>query len=71
MKTEKILNTIRHDIRCPMCNKLLLKAKFWGDYSIQAYCPRCKNIVEINHYKRDIEKDNNKCYNTNINKEEV
>ena len=48
MDKKEILNAIRREMRCPNCRKLIFKYKFWGNYSIQFVCPRCKNIVEIN-----------------------
>lgn len=45
MKKETILKEIRKEYRCPNCNKLMFKAKLWGNYSIEFLCPRCKNKV--------------------------
>ena len=56
MKNKEILNAIRKDIRCPLCNKLLKKTKIWENYSIQIVCPRCKNIVEISKYEKATKK---------------
>ena len=53
MKEKEVLKAIMHEIRCPICNFLLLKAKFWGDYSIQTMCHRCKNMVEITKINRE------------------
>lgn len=33
------------DVRCPKCNKLLLKAI--GEYKIEIKCPRCNKIINI------------------------
>lgn len=71
MKEKDVLKAIMHEIRCPICNSLLLKAKFWGDYSIQTVCHRCKNMVEITKIKRTVEKTNNVCDNIDIKKEEL
>ena len=71
MKEKDILKVIMHEIRCPICNFLLLKAKFWGDYSIQTVCHRCKNKVEITKINKNVDKNQNMCYNVNIKKEEL
>lgn len=34
-----------NEIRCPYCNKLLLKAK--GELIIEIKCPKCKEIIKI------------------------
>ena len=57
MKNKEILKSIMHEIRCPICHSLLLKAKFWGDYTIQTKCTRCKNIVEVTRISKTIDKN--------------
>lgn len=32
------------EIRCPKCNKLLLKIE--GNYKLEIKCNKCKNIIE-------------------------
>ncbi|NOW85580.1 Com family DNA-binding transcriptional regulator [Clostridium beijerinckii] len=32
------------DLRCPKCNKLILKYKLKGDFDVEFKCPRCDQI---------------------------
>jgi phage FluMu protein Com len=40
-----------NEIRCPHCNKLLLKIK--GNYKLEIKCNKCKNIVEIKECQKN------------------
>lgn len=37
------------EIRCPNCNKLLLKIK--GNYDLEIKCNKCKKIVECHEHQ--------------------
>jgi phage FluMu protein Com len=39
------------EIRCPYCNKLLLKAE--GSYKLEIKCNKCKNIIEIKECQKE------------------
>lgn len=52
MKTRELLNSIRRNINCPNCGRLLFKAKLTGTYSVQIKCPKCKNIIELSKFER-------------------
>lgn len=62
MEKEELYKIIRREIRCNNCNKLLMKLKVWGNYSLQIICPRCKCVNEIN-VNRYFDKSRNVKYN--------
>jgi phage FluMu protein Com len=39
-----------NEVRCPYCNKLLLKIE--GIYKLEIKCNKCKNIIEIERQER-------------------
>lgn len=51
VKTEEALKICRTDIRCPRCQRLILKAVLWGAYSIEFVCPRCKCKTQFTRIK--------------------
>jgi phage FluMu protein Com len=40
---------MKKEIRCPYCNKLLLKIE--GNYKLEIKCNKCKNIIEIERHE--------------------